>query len=96
MYKELINDLKGENNYSFGQLYKTYFSMVNRFVLNNSGQTEDAEDLFQDTMLVLIEKLRQDNFELTASIKTYIMAIAKNIWLKKCGQIMMYHLVIQW
>jgi len=83
MYKELINDLKGENNHSFGQLYKTHFSMVNRFVLNNSGQTEDAEDLFQDTMVVLIEKLRQDNFELTASIKTYIMAIAKNIWLKK-------------
>ncbi len=79
----LLNDLKGENNHSFGQLYRDYFSLVNRFVINNSGQTEDAEDLFQDTMVVLIEKLRQDNFELTASLKTYIMAIAKNLWLKK-------------
>jgi RNA polymerase sigma factor (sigma-70 family) len=79
----LINDLKGENNRSFGQLYQEYFSMISRFVTNNSGQTEDAEDLFQDTMVVLIEKLRQDNFELTASLKTYIMAIAKNLWLKR-------------
>ncbi len=79
----LLNDLKGENNRSFGQLYQAYFSMISRFVTNNSGQIEDAEDLFQDTMVVLIEKLRQDNFELTASIKTYIMAIAKNLWLKR-------------
>ena len=79
----LLNDLKGANNHSFGQLYRDYFSLVNRFVINNSGQKEDAEDLFQDTMVVLIEKLRQDNFELTASLKTYIMAIAKNLWLKK-------------
>lgn len=79
----LLNDLKGENNRSFGQLYQEYFSMISRFVTNNSGQTQDAEDLFQDTMVVLIEKLRQDNFELTASLKTYIMAIAKNLWLKR-------------
>lgn len=79
----LLNDLKGENNRSFGQLYQEYFSMISRFVTNNSGQTEDAEDLFQDTMVVLIEKLRQDNFVLTASLKTYIMAIAKNLWLKR-------------
>lgn len=57
--------------------------MVNRFVVNNKGKTDDAEDVFQDTMLVLIEKLRHDNFELTASMKTYIMAISKNLWLKK-------------
>ncbi len=34
-------------------------------------------------MMVLLEKLRQDDFQLTASIKTYIMAIAKNLWLKR-------------
>lgn len=83
MATEIINDLRGENNQAFGQLYKKYFGMVNRFVMNNNGRTSDAEDIFQDTMLVLVEKLRQDNFQLTASIKTYIMAIAKNIWLNR-------------
>ncbi len=83
MKTEIINDLKGENNNAFGQLYKEYFRMVNRFVTNNNGRTDDAEDIFQDTMMVLLEKLRQDDFQLTASIKTYIMAIAKNLWLKR-------------
>ncbi len=83
MATEIIEDLKGESNTAFGQLYKAHFGMVNRFVIRNNGRTADAEDIFQDTMLVLIQKLRQDNFELTASIKTYIMAISKNLWLKK-------------
>lgn len=83
MENKIINDLRGENSKAFGDLYKTNFNMVCRFVSNNNGCIEDAEDLFQDTMVVLLEKLRQDNFVLTASIKTYIMAIAKNLWLKR-------------
>ncbi|MGS0748766.1 RNA polymerase sigma factor [Halpernia sp. GG3] len=83
MNNEILCDLKGENNAAFGQLYKEYFGMVNRFVTNNRGTADDAEDLFQDTMIILIEKLRKDDFELTASMKTYIMAISKNQWFKK-------------
>jgi len=83
MTTEIIKDLKGENNKAFGQLYKEYFGMVKHFVTKNNGRVDDAEDIFQDTMLVLVAKLQQDNFELTACIKTYIMAISKNLWLKR-------------
>lgn len=79
---DIIIDLKGENTYAFGEMYKNYFGMVNRFVINNNGTTNDAEDIFQDTMLILVEKLRKDNFVLTASLKTYTMAISKNLWFK--------------
>lgn len=81
--EDIIIDLKGENNRAFGVLYKNYFGFVNRFITNNSGTTNDAEDIFQDTMIALLAKLRQDNFVLEASVKTYIMAIAKNLWFKK-------------
>ena len=80
---DIIIDLKGENTYAFGEMYKNYFGMVIRFVINNNGTTNDAEDIFQDTMLILVEKLRKDNFVLTASLKTYTMAISKNLWFKK-------------
>lgn len=80
---DVLIDLKGESNFAFGELYKNHFRSIHYFVTKNSGSTSDAEDVFQDTMLVLIQKLRQDDFKLTASIKTYIMAIAKHLWLKK-------------
>ena len=79
----IMTDLRGENNLAFGELYKNYFASVEKFIKNNSGSAADAEDLFQDTLVVLLQKLRQDDFVLTASLKTYIMAITKHLWLKK-------------
>ena len=52
---DILIDLKGESNYAFGELYKNYFRSIDYFVTNNSGSTSDAEDIFQDTMLVLIQ-----------------------------------------
>lgn len=80
---DIIIDLKGENNQAFGDLYRKYFGPVSHFITHNSGTTHDAEDIFQDTMIALVAKLRQDDFVLEASVKTYIMAIAKNLWFKK-------------
>lgn len=79
----MVIDLKIENNFEFGKLYQDNFSKISNFVQNNSGNHADAEDLFQDAMMVLVEKLRKDNFQLTASINTYIYAICKNLWFKK-------------
>lgn len=79
----IIVDLKTENNFAFGKLYQDNFGKISNFVQNNSGNQADAEDLFQEAMMVLVEKLRQDDFQLTASIDTYVYAICKNLWFKK-------------
>lgn len=81
--KKLLEDLKSENNFAFGQLYRDNAGKITAFVTKNQGTVSDAEDLFQDAMLVLVEKLRQDHFQLTASIHTYVYAICKNLWYKK-------------
>lgn len=79
----ILTDLKTDNNFAFGKLYQDNFVKITKFVKNNSGNQSDAEDLFQDAMMVLVEKLRQDDFQLTASIDTYVYAICKNLWFKK-------------
>ena len=83
MDKEILLDLRGENNEAYGKLYRQYFGLVNSFITRNSGTTADAEDVFQDTLVVLFDKLKGDNFELTASLKTYVFAIAKILGLKR-------------
>lgn len=83
MPRTILIQLKEEHNQAFQALYKKYFKVVRRFIHRNNGSTKDAEDVFQDTMFILLEKLRRDDFRLTASIQTYIVAIAKNLWLKR-------------
>ncbi|HEX9513171.1 MAG TPA: sigma-70 family RNA polymerase sigma factor [Puia sp.] len=79
----LINRLKDEKNEDFEALYKSYYPSVRSFVTNKFGSTEDAEDIFQETIVILLQKVRQKDFTLTSSLKTYVVAIAKNLWLKR-------------
>lgn len=85
--KELIMGLKSGNNDIYRSLYNEYYPFVKRFVINNSGGSDDAKDIFQDTLIVLLKKIEEKDFELTASLKTYVIAISKNLWFKKLRSI---------
>lgn len=78
----LLNMLRSEDNASFEVLYQYYFPTIAAYIINNYGQNKDAEDIFQEAMIVLLQKVRQPDFLLTASLKTYLFAISRNLWLK--------------
>ncbi len=80
---DLLNKLKSEDNASFTILYKFYFPSIATFIIHNYGKREDAEDIFQEAITVLLQKVRQPDFVLSSSLKTYLFAIAKNLWLKR-------------
>ncbi len=79
----LLDRLKDEDNSSFEILYRFYFPSIATHITNNCGNTEDAEDIFQESIIVLLHKVRQTDFVLTSSLKTYLFAISKNLWLKR-------------
>ena len=80
---EVLSDLKNRNNAAYNLLYTFYYPSIERFVKRNSGTAADAEDIFQETIIVLLDKVPKKDFVLTSSIKTYILAVASNLWLKR-------------
>jgi RNA polymerase sigma factor (sigma-70 family) len=79
----LLDKLKNGDNASFEILYKCYFPAIATYITQLFGSTADAEDIFQEAIMVLLQKVRQADLELTSSLKTYLFAIAKNLWLKR-------------
>lgn len=79
----LLRRLRQGENSAYDMLYKSYFADIERMVLRNSGTKADAADIFQETILVLLHKVPQADFILTSSIRTYVNAIASNLWLKR-------------
>ena len=79
--KQLLTEFCEGNEKAFSKLYQYYYGFVENYVLKNNGTKEDAQDIFQETLIVFLEKLKKDDFYLTASLKTYIIAISKNMWL---------------
>ena len=79
----LLERLKNEDDASFETLYQFCFPSVSSYVIKNSGNADDARDIFQEAIIILLQKIRQPDFLLTSSLKTYLFAIAKNLWLKR-------------
>lgn len=74
---------KQEENEAFKAIYKAYYPVIERLVRKYGGQSQDAEDLFQEAVLVFFKNTKKNNFKLSSSVKTYIYAISKNLLLKK-------------
>lgn len=61
-------------------LYETSRRPILNYALRNNGTADDAQDLLQESLVVLWERVRAGKFEHKARLSTFIYATAKNIW----------------
>ena len=81
----LIQALKAEANpdEAIRHLYRTHYRLTAAYIRQNSGTDQDAEDIFQEVILVFIEVLKKDKFRGESSISTFLYALTRNIWLNE-------------
>jgi RNA polymerase sigma factor (sigma-70 family) len=80
---DLVNMLKNEpksSDIAILALYENYYSILSNFVLNNGGNEQDAEDIFQESIVSFIDMVKNDKYRQEASIKTMLYTINRNIW----------------
>ena len=82
----LLEGIAAEDRNSVEQLYRQHYIMIQTMVLANAGTKDDAADLFQETVIVLYEKVKNGHFELNCLLKTFLYSIARRLWLKKLQQ----------
>lgn len=64
-------------------IYQKFFPGIRQFILNNSGNEEDAKDMFQDAVMVIYDKTRKGRIEVNCSFYTYLFSICRNLWLRQ-------------
>lgn len=80
--KKVIDAIRNNDNSKlFKLLYKHYFSMVEGIVVNYNGSKDDAKDVFQEMILVLIREVDNNKIDESKNIKNYIYTISKNLFL---------------
>jgi RNA polymerase sigma factor (sigma-70 family) len=80
---QFIHGLRIGNSEVLTALYKKYHNIVLKFVVNNSGTSEAAKDIYQETIIVLYENVQKPGFTLNCQLQTYIYSVAKHLWLKQ-------------
>jgi RNA polymerase sigma factor (sigma-70 family) len=62
------------------QLYRRAFPAVRRYVGRHGGSAEDAQDVFQDALVIFYEQAVGGTLTLTAAPATYLAGISRNLW----------------
>jgi len=60
--------------------------MILQLVLSNNGNDDDAKDIFQESIIVLYNKVKKGDFELNSKLKTFIYSVCRRLWLKRLNQ----------
>lgn len=77
---EIIDCLRKRQSYVVGYLSERYMPMIRLMVSKMGGDAEDASDIFQDGLMIMLEKIDDRNFALTCRLKTYLYCICENLW----------------
>lgn len=80
---QLLSQIRLGERDAVKQVYELTFHYCASFVLKNSGTREDAREIFQESLLVFLKKVRDPDFQIEYSLKGYLYAISKNLWLKQ-------------
>jgi RNA polymerase sigma factor (sigma-70 family) len=82
--EELLGGILRNNSLILRYIYKTYFHKIYSFVTNNRGDAGEANDIFQEAIIVIYRKLKKDSLLMgNNSFETYLFSICKLLWLKQ-------------
>lgn len=85
---EIIAGLRKRDNRVLQYIYKNTFNPVKQLILHNAGSDNDAEDIFQEALIIIFKKLREEkNFKVESAFSTYIYSICRLLWMKHLRQL---------
>jgi RNA polymerase sigma factor (sigma-70 family) len=54
--------------------------MIKLMVSQKGGSIEDSKDIFQDGLMIMLEKIESKDFVLTCKFKTFLYCVCENLW----------------
>jgi RNA polymerase sigma factor (sigma-70 family) len=81
-HDEIIKGIGKRDNAVLHYVYDTYYPVIREFVIRNSGQAADAQDVFQEALVVIFRRTREGDIQLQSSFINYLYTISRYIWLK--------------
>ena len=69
-----------ELNDAIRYIYRQYSQATSSFIMQHGGSEQDADDIFQETVVAFIEVVQKGKYRMEASVKTFLNSIARNYW----------------
>ena len=81
--EELLGGILRNDNVILQFIYKNFYYKINFFIKKNNGDDDDANDVFQEAIIIIYRKLKDNSLVLECSFDTYLYSVCRFIWLKQ-------------
>jgi len=61
-------------------IYQVFYPRIQRFIQQNGGSLADAQDIFQEALVIIFKKIKSGNFTLSSGFYTLLYGICRNLW----------------
>ncbi|HZK64979.1 MAG TPA: sigma-70 family RNA polymerase sigma factor [Puia sp.] len=81
----LVEAIKNKKNLNEAvlQLYQEHAAVARSFIMGRGGSEQDADDIFQETVISFIDTVQKGKFRFDSGIRTFLISISKNLWLNE-------------
>ncbi len=76
----LAHALRTDRERTLAGLYRQAFPLVRRYVRNHGGDATDAQDVFQDALVIFYEKAVGGALTLTVPPAHYVLGVSRHLW----------------
>ena len=83
---EILEGLRNRNKAVLSKIYLECFPPLLKHIKRNHGTTADAEDVFQDCLVVIYRRLAKQNLHIQKSFQGFFLGIGKYIWHQRRSQ----------
>ena len=80
---EIIQLVKENKHHPAIKKLYAYFPVVKKHIIQNNGSKIEAEDIFQEALVILIHKINTTVFEPKSTLNTYLFGVCKILWFEQ-------------
>src|SRR3984885_7222967 len=79
---ELVESIKQKDllEQAVIQLYEEHAEITRSFIMGKGGTEQDADDIFQETVVSFIDTVQKGKFRQESGVRTFIISISKHLW----------------
>jgi RNA polymerase sigma factor (sigma-70 family) len=80
---DILQRIKHRDGKSIRKIYSENFPIIRNMVLKANGSVADAEDVFQEALIIVYNKVIKDELVLSCTFRTYLYAVCNKLWMQR-------------
>jgi len=81
--EKIIEGIRKEDDKIIFYIYEKCFKQIKHLIKINNGDDNDTKDIFQEAMMIIFAKIKNNELNFECSFSTYIYSVCRLLWLKE-------------